>query len=230
MKLTAPIFRLKREAKLAARAEGIPLHEAQDRIARREGFATWSHLASRMHDAPARALFQQLSPGEIVLIAARPGQGKTMLALGLAAEAVQAGRQAFVFSLEETETALMTRYDKMGGIGPLVFDTSDDIDADHITSRLSGSASGTLAVVDYLQLLDQRRSTAPLEDQIAKLAGFAARAGTIIACISQVDRRFEISGRARPGLADLRLPNPVDLKHFAKACFLADGQIEIVSL
>lgn len=33
MKLTAPIFRLKREAKLLARAESLKLHEAQARIA-----------------------------------------------------------------------------------------------------------------------------------------------------------------------------------------------------
>ena len=39
MKLSAPIYRLKRLAKILSRDEGLPLHEALDRIAAQEGFA-----------------------------------------------------------------------------------------------------------------------------------------------------------------------------------------------
>ncbi|RMB04577.1 hypothetical protein [Eilatimonas milleporae] len=38
MKLSAPVFRLKRRARTLAREEKIPLHQALDRLARREGF------------------------------------------------------------------------------------------------------------------------------------------------------------------------------------------------
>ncbi len=232
MKLSAPIFRLKYEAKRMARAEGIKLNEAQARIARREGFSAWSLLAAWAQEArPARAVLRELDNGDLVLVAARPGMGKTLLSLGLAVEAIAVGRQAYVFSLEETEEALRHRYARMGGgAGPLMLDTSDHIDAAHIVSRLEGSAPGTLAVVDYLQLLDQRRDSPELNDQVAQLSAFARRSGTIIACISQIDRRFEESTRTRPGLADLRLPNPLDLGHFAKACFLAGGEIDLVRL
>jgi replicative DNA helicase len=232
MKLSAPIFRLKREARLMARAEGLKLHEAQARIARREGFAGWSLLMARARaDRPAGALLRELGEGELVLLAARPGEGKTLLALGLTAEAIAAGRCAHVFSLEETEVALRRRYDKMGGgNGPLVLDTSDGIDAAHIVARLTGAAPGTLAVVDYMQILDQRRDSPVLNDQIATLARFARLSGIMLVCLSQIDRQFEESGRRLPGLADLRLPNPVDLTHFAKACFLGGGEIEITRI
>jgi hypothetical protein len=39
MKLSAPIHRLKSEAKQLARVAGIPLHAALDRIAAREGYS-----------------------------------------------------------------------------------------------------------------------------------------------------------------------------------------------
>ena len=48
MKLSAPLYYLKRKAKLFSRAENIPLHEALDRIARQEGFGGWSLLAAKV--------------------------------------------------------------------------------------------------------------------------------------------------------------------------------------
>ena len=47
MKLSAPIYHLKRKAKRLFREEGIPLHDALDRIAAAEGFSTWSMLAAK---------------------------------------------------------------------------------------------------------------------------------------------------------------------------------------
>ena len=47
MKLSVPIYQLKREAKRRAREEGIPLSAALDRVAAAEGFSGWSLLAAR---------------------------------------------------------------------------------------------------------------------------------------------------------------------------------------
>ena len=49
MKLSAPIYQLKRRAKLLSRTDTIPLHQALDRIAQEEGFTAWSLLASRSY-------------------------------------------------------------------------------------------------------------------------------------------------------------------------------------
>ena len=46
MRLSSPIYTLKRQAKLLARDNDIRLHEALNRIAAKEGFNDWSHLAS----------------------------------------------------------------------------------------------------------------------------------------------------------------------------------------
>ena len=63
MKLSAPLYHLKRKAKLLSRAENIPLHEALDRIAGQQGFSGWSLLAAKMAvAAPAEKLFARLAP------------------------------------------------------------------------------------------------------------------------------------------------------------------------
>jgi len=58
MKLSAPIYRLKRKAKLLSRDEKIPLHAALDRIASKKASPGWSLLAAkRTATAPAGKLF-----------------------------------------------------------------------------------------------------------------------------------------------------------------------------
>ena len=231
MDVSAPLYRLKRRAKRLSREGGIPLHAALDRIAREEGVARWSLLAARLReDSPARPVHDRLSPGTLVLLAARPGHGKTLLAIELAFEAVRAGNEAVFFSLEYTATDFLARIDAMGidraAFGErLAFDDSDDIAADHIAGRLADAAPGTLAVIDYLQLLDQKRVHPDLTTQVRTLRDFARRKGIVLAFIAQIDRAFEASGRAVPGYGDIRLPNPLDLSLFDAACFLHDGEV-----
>ena len=82
MRLSAPIYHLKRKAKRLSRDEGIPLHDALDRIATTEGFSAWSMLAAKAAAVtPANRLFPQFQPGDLVLVGARPGQGKTLMSL-----------------------------------------------------------------------------------------------------------------------------------------------------
>lgn len=230
MKLTAPIFRLRRRAKLLARAEEIPLHKALDQVARGEGFRSWSHLAASQSDLrPAREILAQLAPGDLVLLGARPGHGKTLLALELVIEATRRGRRGFLFTLEDTEAAALSRLRSLGvdpnTITSFTLDTSDDICADHVIRRLSEAPGDAVAVIDYLQLLDQRRRNPEIADQIRTLKAFAGASGSIIVVISQIDRSFELRARPVPELSDVRLPNPLDLTLFTKSCFLHEGEI-----
>lgn len=230
MHLSAPLFRLKRDAKAMARERNLPLHQALDTIARSEGFRSWSHLsASLSKSRPAQRLAQALSPGDLMLIGARPGHGKTLLALDLLAEAVAKQHRGWIFSLEETAAAMEARLRDLGhapeAMMGLTLDCSDAISASHIEAAMADAPRGSVAVIDYLQLLDQCRETPPLTDQVAALAAFAKARGATIIALSQIHRSF--AGDGVPGVEHLRLPNPIDLRHVTKACFLHEGEIRL---
>ena len=236
MKLSAPLYHLKRKAKLLSRAENIPLHEALDRIARQEGFGGWSLLAAKAAAAaPAEKLFARLAPGDLVLLGARPGHGKTRMGLELAVQAMRSGSRGVFFTLEYTEKDMLDRFRAIG-VAREAFarlfecDSSDEISSDYIVKRLADAPRGTLAVVDYLQLLDQKRDKPELMVQVRALQAFARDRGLIFVFISQIDRSYDPLKKPCPDLDDVRLPNPLDLSLFSKTCFLNEGEIRFSAI
>ncbi|ODT79686.1 MAG: DNA helicase [Pelagibacterium sp. SCN 64-44] len=236
MQLSAPIYQLKRKAKTLVRENAIPLHMALDRVAMAEGYASWSLLAARYVPASAAArLYGRLREGDLLLLGARPGQGKTMLALELAVEAMRRGRQGRFFTLEYTQSDVLNRLG-MIGVKPEDFgdlfecDCSDRVCADYIIEKAGRLAPGALIVIDYLQLLDQRRENAPLDGQVAALKAFAQRRGVVVVFIAQIDRSYDAAIRPCPELSDLRMPNRLDVSAFDKTCFLHGGDVRMAAL
>ncbi|MFK4486054.1 DNA helicase [Bradyrhizobium sp. USDA 336] len=232
MKLSAPIYHLKRKARRLSREAGIPLHDALDRIAATEGFSAWSMLAAKAAAlTPASKLFPQFRPGDLVLVGARPGLGKTLMSLELAVEAMKSGHRAAFFSLEYTEKDVLDRLRAIG-VEPAQFvklfevDCSDAISADYIVKQMEAAPRGTFVVIDYLQLLDQRRENPDLTVQVRALRSFARDTGLIVVFISQIDRSYDSAGKPCPDLSDVRLPNPLDLKLFDKTCFINNAEVQ----
>lgn len=233
MKLSAPIFVLKQQAKALSQREKLRLHVALDRIAAREGFNAWSHLASAWQRTDSiRSVYNQLRPGELLLLGSRPGQGKTLLAIGLAVEAMTRGHRAAFFTLEFTAADvealfLVVGHSQQHFEGRWLLDMSEDLSAAHIAKCLPSEPPGTLIVVDYLQLLDQRRDKPSLDQQVHELKAHARKYRSIVICLSQIDRAFKPVSQSTPSLRDVRLPNPIDLSVFDKACFLHDGRMQL---
>ena len=233
MKLSAPIFRLKRKARRKSREARIPLHQALDQVAREEGYEAWSLLAARHAEPSAgRRLIDACRQGDLVLLGARPGHGKTLLALESAVAAMKCGHRSYFFSLEYGLDDMRRTFQAIGEdmaafVDLFEFDCSDEICAAYIRKRLQSAPAGTVAIVDYLQLLDQKRKHPELAEQIAELKTFAQTQGIILLFVSQIHRDFDSAASAVPRLADVRLPNPLDLGLFSRTCFLHDGEIEL---
>ncbi len=222
---------LKRKARLLSRKENVPLHEALDRIALQEGFSDWSLIAAKASAAsPARKLYARLKSGDLLLVGARPRQGKTLMSLELAVEAMKSGNRGVFFTLEYTVKDMLDRFRAIGVEwaqfdGLFQFDNSDAISADYVARTLASAPRGTLVVIDYLQLLDQKRENPDLAAQIRALKSFARDRGLIIVFISQIDRSYDPSKKSCPDIGDVRLPNPLDLELFDKTCFLNNGEV-----
>lgn len=167
-----------------------------------------------------------------MLLGARPGHGKTLLGLELAAAAASQRQAAFFFTLDYNAQDVEKQLSDLGYVdlvqdAALTIDTSDEVSSDYIIARLQHAHPPAFAVIDYLQLLDQKRSNLPLEFQINALRMYAQETGAICIAISQIDRAFDLSGRKMPSRSDVRLPNPLDLSLFDSFCFLHNGEIKV---
>jgi replicative DNA helicase len=233
MKLTAPIFILKQHAKTLSRKEKIPLHQALDRIALRQGFNSWSLLAAKAaSERPSERFLDELHAGDLALIASRPRQGKTLFSLKLAIETMTRGNRAAFFTLEFTQADVAKCFEimdeKVSNFSDrFLIDDSDQICAAYIATRLASAPAKTLVIIDYLQLLDQKRVNASIADQIQRLKAFARERQLIIVCLSQIDRRYDASKQPFPGFGDVRLPNHLDIGLFDHACFLNGGSLQL---
>jgi hypothetical protein len=101
-----------------------------------------------------------------------------------------------MFTLEFTEQQARKHLKSLEADGGSIVDgiqifTSDQISADYIIGNMSGLEPGTVAVIDYLQLLDQQRTKPLLSEQLQTLSDFAHTTGVIFGFISQIDRSFE---------------------------------------
>jgi replicative DNA helicase len=215
-----------------ARDQSIPLHAALDAVAAEEGFASWSLLSSHS-TAPhePEKILHLLSDGDMLLVAGRPGQGKTRLALRILVDALQEKRRAVLFTLEFTQQQAWQHIRTISNGNSEIADmlqiiTSDAISADYIIQHLSGVERGAVVVIDFLQILDQDRNKAPLSEQVLALAEFARTTGVILVFTSQIDRSFDPDSKRLPDINDIRLPNDINLGLFTKTCFLHGKEMD----
>lgn len=175
----------------------------------------------------------QMRPGELTVLAARPGLGKTAYALQFAAGVARQGKQVLFFSLEMSGSELVGRLAKQSlgsrgsdresmlaalqeieGLSTLhIYESREVRTLAQIEARcrLHASAPGGLGlvVIDYLQLItppaDSRRDNR--ERQVADMSRELKLLAQSIACpvllLAQLNRESEKQGR-RPQLSDLR--------------------------
>lgn len=236
MKLSAPIYVLKNQAKLLKKSKSITQAEALNEIAIREGYTSWSLLMCKFENILPQAyseISDFLNPGDLVIIGSRPGFGKTTFCVGLFVQVIKKRlSKNYFFSLSETHMKIadtIASYDESIGEDTNIFELnySNEICASYIIEYTKNQIKrGSLIVVDYLQLLDEKRDNPSLEEQIVSLKKFAKENGVIIIFISQIDRKVEYTPSKKPSVLDLRLPNPLNLNHFNKILLLHKNKKE----
>lgn len=184
------------------------------------GFASWDRGAT-----PLRA-------GEMITLAARPGVGKTALAVQIAAHVARKVGPVAFFSLEMSGEELVDRVAKVEGgqdvlvsqncyittvelVGKLralhVYDNADRHSIASIEARsrlLATMPQGlSLIVVDYLQLIEPADRRAPREQQVAEMSRRLKQLAGSLKCpvlvLAQLNRESEKDER-KPRLSDLR--------------------------
>lgn len=231
MSLSASIPVLRSKARKLRRTERIPLCEALDRVASAEGYRTWSLLVAKAGVRKRGDLLDRLDAGDLVLLGARPGHGKTLCAMQLLVSSLRRCQQGWFFSLQNDAPNIDALFEHLGEtrstFGNFVFEHSDEICAQTIIEKIRGAAKKAIVVVDHLQLLDQRRKAPELQQQVNELHAFAKHSGCIVVFVSQIRSAFDEKGQRRPGVDDVRLLDALDLGLFDKFLFLQDGHVQL---
>ncbi len=149
-----------------------------------------------------------------IVVAGRPGHGKSVLVAQFAHEFAARGESVLVVSLEMLKREIAGRYDQTVGREklrklPVYFDDST-VNATKIASRIRYHHRRfgiRLAVVDYLQLIEPDDKRAQRERQVAdisrsmKLLAKELRIPIVLAC--QLNRQ-SANEKRKPRLSDLR--------------------------
>lgn len=242
MVLSASIPALKTKAKRLRRVAHLRLCEALDQVAAQEGYATWSLLVAKEAAGPGRGVSPQaesadgldrLDPGDLVLLGARPGHGKTRCAVQWLIRALRNGQPGWFFALQNDAPNIDALFESFGEQrarfgSQFVFEHSDEICARDIIAKVSTAPQRALAVIDHLQLLDQRRRAPELEQQVRELRAFAKQTGCILVFLSQIRSAFDQSPQGLPTLQDIRLLDPLDLTLFDSFLFLREGRARLL--
>jgi replicative DNA helicase len=193
---------------------------------RRPGLSTgWPGLDRLLEDA--------LCPGHLVIIAARPGMGKTAIGVQLAAHVAQSGLRVGFLSLEEGPEALIRRaIIQRSGVPRWAWPNSEaavrrataDVHALPVEFEDVGGASilelgehahrlvregASLLVVDYVGLIRgtgayKGNRTAEVGEVSRGLKGLASKLSVPVVALAQLNRGVEGRADKRPNLADLR--------------------------
>src|SRR3546814_20829444 len=105
--------------------------------------------------------------------------------------------------LEETESSISKRLQGLGFDmddtgNALVIDKSDAICADYIIERVGHGQDNSVVVVDYLQLLDQRRRNPELAVQAKTHSAFPRTQSTITIPQSKIDPPSHLDAKPLP--------------------------------
>jgi len=222
--LPPPLFFLETQAKHLQHKQRIHWQEALNQIAEREGFPSWSKLQTEQPNT-TNMLREALCPGDMAIISSCSRDAKLFAAMKLLLSLAQDTRQCYFFTLECYPKQVLSAFEKMGArAGQLAYihcDCYEDINANYILDVLEHERTASaFVVIDYLQLLDQKRNHPPLSKQLKTLHMYAKETHTTFLFISQLDRFFEGSGRDIPRTHEVRAPNPIDIKLFDHMFFL----------
>ena len=157
-----------------------------------------------------------LRPGELIVIAGRPGMGKTAFALALTRMACESGAKVAYFSMEMRVTELAKRMiraynDYEAGAGKIsnwkihLFDNGNDID--YIRSNVRLLKDCQLVVIDYLGLMRVNpmvKRAEAIGEVCHALKAFAMQVGIPLVLLAQLNRDSEARNTILHRLSDLR--------------------------
>lgn len=156
-----------------------------------------------------------LHKGELILVGARPGMGKSSFALNIAAYVAKINKKVLYITLEMSKELIESRLDlqkdnseeKQNGNPNIYIDDTPGIYIGELRNKLMSIKEIDLVIIDYLQLIscEEIKESRQLELSFISrnLKSMAKEFNVSIICLSQLSRRLELRENKRPVISDL---------------------------
>ena len=150
-----------------------------------------------------------LNRSDLIILAARPGMGKTSFALNIARNvACKSKKTVAFFSLTEEEWSRLIPASDILSKTDLYLDDTPGITIPEMKSRLRRLHNLDLVVIDYLQLMSSGRKIDSRVNEISEITRnlkiLAKEMNVPVITLSQLSRAAEKRDDHRPQIADLR--------------------------
>jgi replicative DNA helicase len=139
---------------------------------------------------------------KLILIASRPGVGKTSFAFNLIVEALKNNKKILINSLEMNGVEIFKKLDTDKNNYYLLNQNDAEIILSEIEKVINKNSDVSLIVIDYLQLLDF--SDIDIETFVKNLKLIALKHNISILILSQLDREVEKRENKIPQQEDIR--------------------------
>lgn len=183
-------------------------------------------VAQEVSDAPLEAITPTgytnidyyvggLRKGAVMIIAARPGVGKSALMLGIARNIAKRGDCCLIFTLETSAESLIRRAilattpSEIAELPIIVSTSGDTVEAQIVLFRqLQRTHNVKCVFIDYLQLMRTTERYTSLYQTVTQLSKqvkrFAVNEDIPIVLLAQLNRQSESREGKRPHISDLR--------------------------
>ena len=197
---------------------GDAVCEAYDHIGKMAGPDREKYLGAKTGFKYLDTTISGLNKSELILIAARPGMGKTSFALNIATNvARRSDKEVAVFSLEMSKEELASRMlsteslvdsQKLRNGLQMYIDDTASITVQQIKAKLRRLKNLGLVVIDYLQLMSSTLRTdnrVTIVTEITRQLKIMAKELDVpVVVLSQLSRGPEGRNDKRPMMSDLR--------------------------
>lgn len=139
---------------------------------------------------------------KLILIASRPGVGKTSFAFNLIVEALKNNKKILINSLEMNGVEIFKKLDTDKNNYYLLNQNDAEIILSEIEKVINKNSDVSLIVIDYLQLLDF--SDIDIETFVKNLKLIALKHNISILILSQLDKKVEKRENKIPQQEDIR--------------------------
>ena len=231
MKLSSPIFVLKRRARQISRETDLLLSQALNLVAKQEGYRSWGSLAAKYASTRTGVdVLARFEPGDFILMECRPNPTSRSQKLQFLTGMIDLKAKAWVFSSTNDHAEIKSQIQHFGqsssaDASNLNVLNIDALDADKIVETLGPKVRGGVILIEDLNELTPKLPPQGVNAQLEVLRSYAQRTLSVVILSASFEIPHEKNKQFNQPKAFQGAIGELDREMFTAYCVLSGGKI-----